>query len=145
MWSRVRDDVWLQRLRAVSLPRSRYGWLQMFTIVGPRVDRRKLLTGSASVAAAVSLPHLLRGASAPIREFHLTAAPARLPIVGRPYSDTDVWCYGGRVPGPEIRAPPGQPVRMTAANTRSGDTPLHWHGIPLPTATAAVPCLTHPP
>jgi FtsP/CotA-like multicopper oxidase with cupredoxin domain len=145
MWSRVRDDVWLQRLRAVSLPRSRYGWLQMFTIVGPRVDRRNLLVGSASLAAAVSLPRLVRGASAPIREFHLTAAPARLPIVGRPYSDTDVWCYGGRVPGPEIRVPQGQPVRITVENKLAGDTTVHWHGIRLPIAMDGVPGLTQPP
>src|SRR5260370_24010827 len=139
MWSRVRDDVWLQRLRAVSLPRSRYGWLQMFTIVGPRVDRRKLLTGSASVAAAVSLPHLLRGASAPIREFHLTAAPARLPIVGRPYSDTDVWCYGGRVPGPEIRVPQGQPVRIPVQNKLARDSQFRSAGLKLPIAMNGAP------
>jgi FtsP/CotA-like multicopper oxidase with cupredoxin domain len=117
----------------------------MFAIVGPRVDRRTLLIGSASLAAVTSLPRIVRGASAPIREFHLTAVPARLPIIGMPYPDTDVWCYGGRVPGPEIRVRQGEPVRITVENKLAEDTTVHWHGIRLPIAMDGVPGLTQPP
>jgi FtsP/CotA-like multicopper oxidase with cupredoxin domain len=121
------------------------GWLQMSVIGGPRVDRRNLLIGSASVAAAASLPLTVRSAPPSIREFNLKAVPARLPIVGKPYRDTDVWCYDGRVPGPEIRVPQGQPVRITVENKLAEDTTVHWHGIRLPIAMDGVPGLTQAP
>jgi FtsP/CotA-like multicopper oxidase with cupredoxin domain len=114
----------------------------MFAIVDRRVDRRKLLIGSASVLAAASLPRVVRGAPPSIREFNLTAVPARLPIVGAPHPKTDVWCYNGRVPGPEIRLPQGQPIRITVESKLAEDTTVHWHGIRLPIAMDGVPGLT---
>ena len=114
----------------------------MFAIVGRRVDRRKLLIGSASVLAAALLPRITRGAPPSIGELNLTAVPARLPIVGAPHPKTDVWCYNGRVPGPEIRLPQGQPIRITVENKLAEDTTVHWHGIRLPIAMDGVPGLT---
>jgi FtsP/CotA-like multicopper oxidase with cupredoxin domain len=116
----------------------------MADIVTPRVNRRALLIGSAMVAASTSLPRVARGAPASVRQFNLTAAPARWPIVGKPYPDTDVWCYDGRVPGPELRVPQGEPVRVTVANKLEQDTTVHWHGIRLPIGMDGVPGLTQP-
>src|SRR5258708_3016404 len=107
--ARVRDEATAASSRVASLvPPTRC--LQMFAIDGPRVDRRKLLIGSSGAAAVALHPGIVRGAPPSTREFKLTAAPARLRIVGRPSRDTDVWCYGGRVPGPELRVRQGQPV-----------------------------------
>jgi FtsP/CotA-like multicopper oxidase with cupredoxin domain len=117
----------------------------MSALVDTRIHRRNLLVGGASLAATASLCRLARGASAPIREFRLTAAPARLPIVGRPYSDTDVWCYGGRIPGSELRVRQSEPVRITVENGLAEDTTVHWHGIRLPIAMDGVPGLTQRP
>jgi FtsP/CotA-like multicopper oxidase with cupredoxin domain len=117
----------------------------MSAVVGQRVDRRKLLIGSASVVAAASFPLTMYGAAASIREFNLKAAPARLPIVGTPYPATNVWCYNGHIPGPELRIPQGQPVRITVENKLAEDTTVHWHGIRLPIAMDGVPGLTQPP
>jgi FtsP/CotA-like multicopper oxidase with cupredoxin domain len=117
----------------------------MFACIGQRFDRRKLLIGGASVAAAASLPHNVLGASSPIKELRLTAAPAQMPIVGMPYPDTNVWCYDGHVPGPEIRVQQGTPVRITVENKLTEDTTVHWHGIRLPSAMDGVPGLTQPP
>jgi FtsP/CotA-like multicopper oxidase with cupredoxin domain len=117
----------------------------MFAIVGRRVDRRQLLIGSASVLTAASLPRIVRGAPPPLRKINLAAVRARLPIAGKPYRDTDVWCYDGRVPGPVIRVPQGQPVRITVANRLAEDTTVHWHGIRVPVAMDGVPGLTQAP
>src|SRR5262245_23146474 len=85
------------------------GW-PMSAIGFPAVDRRAFLVGSASIAAATSLPRGVARAATPAREFALSAAPGRVSLAGSPHPDTDVWCYGGRVPGPEIRVRQGERV-----------------------------------
>jgi FtsP/CotA-like multicopper oxidase with cupredoxin domain len=103
------------------------------------------MIGSASLAAAAALPPVSRGAPAPLREFDLTAAPGRLPIIGRSYPATDVWCYDNLIPGPEIRLRQGEPVRITVHNQLPEDTTVHWHGVRVPNAMDGVPGLTQPP
>jgi FtsP/CotA-like multicopper oxidase with cupredoxin domain len=56
-----------------------------------------------------------------------------------------VWCYGNRVPGPEIRVRQGEPVRVIVRNQLPEDTTVHWHGIRLPSPMDGVPGLTQPP
>jgi len=115
----------------------------MSMTIPPAISRRCFLTGAASVAAAASLPS---GAhSAQTAEFSLAAKPGRAPLVGKTYPPTDVWCYGDRVPGPEVRVRQGQPVRVVVRNDLSEDTTVHWHGIRLPNAMDGVPGLTQPP
>src|SRR5262245_38496473 len=116
----------------------------MSLIIHPAISRLSFLAGAASVVAA-SLPRVASAAPTPIREFKLTAAPARWPIVGKPHPDTEVWCYGGRIPGPEIRVRQGEPVRIIVENKLEQDTTVHWHGIRLPIAMDGVPGLTQLP
>src|SRR5262249_61181949 len=123
----------------------RYGPLSMALIIQPAISRRSFLAGAASAAAAASLPRVTRAAPTPIREFKLTAAPARWPIVGKPHPETGVWCYGGRIPGPEIRVRQGEPVRMIVQNKLEEDTTGHWERIRVPSALDDVPGLTQSP
>ena len=74
----------------------------------PTIDRRKLLLGGAGCAGVAWLSRGALGAVSPVREFTLVAAPARASLVGPPHPDTDVWCYNGRTPGPEIRVRQGE-------------------------------------
>ena len=113
----------------------------------PVISRRSLLRGSASLVATLPLlsgPKAIAGIK-PIKEFSLTAAPSRLPLVGPPYSDTEVWCYSGRVPGPVIRVRQGQRVRITVENRLAEETTVHWHGVRVPNAMDGVPHLTQKP
>src|SRR5712692_6448766 len=110
----------------------------------PTINRRELLTGSASVAAAL-LTRPAHAVANTTNEFSLTAAPGRAPIVGEPHPATDVWCFGNRVPGPEIRVRQGERLRVVVANRLPEDTTVHWHGIRLPNAMDGVPGLTQPP
>jgi FtsP/CotA-like multicopper oxidase with cupredoxin domain len=109
----------------------------------PSISRRSFLAGVASVAASASLQQPVR--SSLTGEFNLVAKPGRLPIVGESHPLTDVWCYGNRVPGPEMRVRQGQPVRIVVRNELPEDTTVHWHGIRVPNVMDGVPGLTQPP
>jgi FtsP/CotA-like multicopper oxidase with cupredoxin domain len=109
-----------------------------------RIDRRALLTGAASLAAASSIPRGARAAM-PVKELKLVAAPGRSSLVGPKYPATDVWCYSGRVPGPEIRVRQGEPVRIVVENKLNEETTVHWHGIRLPIGMDGVPGVSQPP
>ena len=118
----------------------------MSGICRPTIDRRKLLLGSAGVAAAAWLPReCTRRCYINAKEFTLVAAPARVSLVGPPHPDTDVWCYNGRTPGPEIRVRQGERIRVLVENRLPEETTVHWHGIRLPNAMDGVPHLTQKP
>jgi FtsP/CotA-like multicopper oxidase with cupredoxin domain len=109
------------------------------------LDRRTLLAGGGSMLAAAAWPGAARGEAPPVRQFKLLAAPARVPLVGPPHAATAVWCYGGAVPGPEIRVRQGERVRVQVENRLQEETTVHWHGIRLPNAMDGVPHLTQKP
>jgi FtsP/CotA-like multicopper oxidase with cupredoxin domain len=107
----------------------------------PPLSRRSLLGAGIGLGGAALLPRGLRAA----QEVGLVAAPGRLPLVGAPHPDTAVWCYDGRVPGPEIRVRQGERLRVLVENRLSEETTVHWHGIRLPNAMDGVPHLTQQP
>jgi FtsP/CotA-like multicopper oxidase with cupredoxin domain len=107
-------------------------------------NRRSLLLGSASLAAAASLPRVARG-TVPAKDFTLVAALGRLSLVGPPHPDTDVWSYGNRIPGPEIRVRQGERIRVAVENRLPEETTVHWHGVRVPNAMDGVPHLTQKP
>ncbi len=109
------------------------------------IDRRSLLLGSASLATAILLPRNAPGATAGAKEFTLVAAPGRLSLVGAPHPDTNVWCYGNRIPGPEIRVRQGERIRVRVENKLPEETTVHWHGVRVPNAMDGVPHLTQKP
>ena len=109
------------------------------------INRRSVLSGAASLLAAGSLPLAANGTAGAVKEFRLVAAPARLSLVGAQHPATEVWCYDGRVPGPEIRVRQGERLRVVVENRLPEDTTVHWHGIRLPNAMDGVPHLTQKP
>ena len=119
-------------------------------IVVPAVaSRRAFLVGMTSLMSGFVAAAEFRRASADgskaARELKLTAAPGRVSLVGKPHPATDVWCYDGRVPGPEIRVRQGEPVRIVVENNLAEDTTVHWHGIRLPIAMDGVPGISRQP
>jgi FtsP/CotA-like multicopper oxidase with cupredoxin domain len=112
----------------------------------PALTRRAFLALSASVAAYATWPRgQPQAASAGTSEFRLQAAPARVRLLPDPYPETSVWCYGGRVPGPEIRVKQGDRLRIIVTNGLDEDTTVHWHGLRVPNAMDGVPHLTQKP
>ena len=117
----------------------------MHSSLGPAINRRALLVGGTAVAASALFPRIARATAAVPKAIELTAAPGRASLVGSPYPRTNVWCYGDRIPGPEIRLRQDEPVRLAVRNNLPEDTTVHWHGIRLPNAMDGVPGLTQPP
>jgi FtsP/CotA-like multicopper oxidase with cupredoxin domain len=78
-------------------------------------------------------------------EFRLSAAPGRAPLSGPERPEVDVWCFDGRVPGPEIRVRQGARVQIAVENRLPEATTTHWHGVRVPNAMDGVPHLTQPP
>jgi FtsP/CotA-like multicopper oxidase with cupredoxin domain len=110
----------------------------------PVVNRRTLLAGGSALLAASTLS-CSRAIAQSAREYTLLAAPARVPIVDAPHGRTNVWAFGGQVPGPEIRIRQGERLRLVAENGLPEATTVHCHGIRLPNAMDGVPHLTQEP
>ena len=75
--------------------------------------------------------------------FTLEARPVRWEIL--PGTRVTAWTYNGVVPGPEIRVPYGQRVRVVVENDLPDDTTVHWHGVDVPNAMDGVPGVTQEP
>ncbi len=108
------------------------------------ISRRSLLMAGSALIGASMLPLRLHAAPGAIVKT-LAAAPGRTALVGAPYPDTDVWCYSGHVPGPELRLRQGDRVLITVENRLQEETTVHWHGVRVPNAMDGVPTLTQKP
>ena len=114
-------------------------------MVGLPISRRSLLVAGGAAAIAAALPIRRVSAALAVVEKTLTAAPGRVSLVGKSYPDTDVWCYDGCVPGPEIRLRQGESLRVVAENRLHENTTIHWHGVRVPNAMDGAPYVTQPP
>jgi FtsP/CotA-like multicopper oxidase with cupredoxin domain len=101
------------------------------------MDRRAFLVGGAGMTL---VPRLAFSQARMLR-----AAATRQNLVGAAHPATDVWSYGGTVPGPELRFRQGERLRLEVENALAVDTTVHWHGIRLPNAMDGVPGLTQAP
>lgn len=108
------------------------------------MPRRAFLVTSlaGATAAVIGKPSL---AAQNTHDFTLRAAAGRARLVPEPHSETPVWCYDGRVPGPEIRIQQGDRLRVELENSLYEETTVHWHGVRLPNAMDGVPHLTQKP
>src|SRR5215471_5597281 len=103
-----------------------------------RVSRRALILGAGAAGLATALPLRRSCAEAATKDYRIAAKSATVNLSGKAYPDTPVWAYEGTVPGPELRARQGEPVRITVVNNLGEDTTVHWHGIRLPNAMDGV-------
>ena len=69
------------------------------------------------------------------------------PVLWRILPDVKVtaYTYNGTVPGPELRIPYGQRVRIVVRNELPDPTTVHWHGLAVPNAMDGVPGVTQDP
>jgi FtsP/CotA-like multicopper oxidase with cupredoxin domain len=75
--------------------------------------------------------------------FDLVATPIRWEILDG--TRVTAWTYNGTVPGPELRVPYGQRLRIRVENELPEATTVHWHGIAVPNAMDGVPDVTQEP
>ncbi len=102
--------------------------------------RQALLAGAgAATAGVLGLP------AAKAAQIRLTAKPGRAQLVGPSYPQTEVWCFGGRVPGPELRLRQGGRLAVAFENQLPESSTVHWHGLRVPNAMDGVAGLTQAP
>jgi FtsP/CotA-like multicopper oxidase with cupredoxin domain len=113
-------------------------------LFGNGVSRRSFLTGG--ISAALGWPARTRAAPADVSgALRITAAPARVSLLGERQLQIEVWVYDGTAPGPALRLRQGEPTKIVVENRLSEETTIHWHGIRVPNAMDGVPFLTQLP
>jgi FtsP/CotA-like multicopper oxidase with cupredoxin domain len=103
------------------------------------MTRREVLKALAALAAAP----WMRAARA--EQTTLSAGIAHWQVVPAQYPQTEVWCYNGTLPGPELRFRQGATARIVVENRLPQPTTVHWHGLRVPNSMDGVPHLTQPP
>jgi FtsP/CotA-like multicopper oxidase with cupredoxin domain len=111
----------------------------------PVLSRRSALLGCGAVAPSSLLEWRRDAFAAEPDTLRLATEPGQADLLGEDATETAIWGYDGRVPGPEIRIRQGVPFRAVVENRLDQDTTVHWHGIRLPNAMDGVPGLTQPP
>lgn len=103
--------------------------------------KRRDFLKTGAVLALAPMTTGTRAAVRPANEFSLMARPGQANLVGQGNPTTEVWQYGGTVPGPVLRVPQGKPVRIRFDNQLPQPSTMHWHGIRLANAMDGVPKL----
>lgn len=117
------------------------------------LTRRRLITSTAGLAAASSLPlpawasgrsltHARNGFA------ELAGEDIRLAIANHHFTTGDrsghAVAVNGTVPGPLIRLREGQNVRLHVTNDLDEDSSIHWHGLLVPFQFDGVPGVSFP-
>ena len=117
------------------------------------LSRRRLITGSAALAAATALPMpaWARGgdSSGAAKGFgtlegediRLTVARSHFAAGGRAGHAITI---NGTIPGPLLRLREGRTTRLHVTNTLDEDTSIHWHGLLVPFQFDGVPGVSFP-
>ncbi|BBC73876.1 copper-binding protein [Altererythrobacter sp. B11] len=116
-----------------------------------RFSRRRLIAGSAALAAGACLPMpgWARGMALAEKgggtlsgeDIRLSIGEAHFGTGGRSGHAITV---NGSVPGPLIRLREGQNVRLHVTNTLAVDSSIHWHGVLVPFRQDGVPGVSFP-
>ncbi len=108
------------------------------------ISRRSLLRAGGGLALVAALrPGSGRAAAG--TEYQILAGTGEVHLLGQDQPETAVWAYNGKVPGPPLRLPQGESVRIVVENRLEEGTTVHWHGIRLPIAMDGVPGISQPP
>ncbi|MCF3595051.1 multicopper oxidase family protein [Rhodobacteraceae bacterium LMO-12] len=89
--------------------------------------RRHFLMQGAATAAALALPRLAGAATPGFVE--IKAQTAAVQLAPTSYPRTEIWGYGGVMPGPEVRLAQGSRVQRSFRNEVPQASSIHWHGI----------------
>lgn len=122
-------------------------------MTSPVLSRRRLITSTAGLAAAASLPMpgWAKGKAMPHAKngFGTVSGEDIALSIGDHHFSTGgrsghAYAVNGTVPGPLIRLKEGQNVRLHVTNTLAEDSSIHWHGLLLPFQYDGVPGVSFP-
>lgn len=75
----------------------------------------------------------------------LVAQPAAVQLAPENYAATDLWTFGGQIPGTEIRLKQGARFERKLINKLPAETTVHWHGLRVPNDMDGVPGFSQAP
>jgi len=104
------------------------------------MHRRNFMAGVGAAALAPRLG-LAQETGAP----ELDARVNSVQLAPPSFPQTEIWGYGGQMPGPEIRLVQGQRLRRRLQNRLPQPTSVHWHGVRIENAMDGVAGLTQDP
>lgn len=104
--------------------------------------RRHFLMQGTTAAVALILPRMA-GAATP-RFTEIKAQPTAVQLAPASYPRTEIWGYGGVMPGPELRLAQGARVQRSFLNALPQASSIHWHGIRIDNTMDGVAGLTQP-
>jgi len=112
----------------------------------PAPNRRRFVTGMASIGSGLFLPRMKRASAGVPPGFALTENRFGLEIGAAPVNLTGrrslATLVNGSLPAPILRWREGDEVRIDVTNRLPEDTSIHWHGILLPSSMDGVPGLS---
>jgi FtsP/CotA-like multicopper oxidase with cupredoxin domain len=88
--------------------------------------RRDFLSAASMAGAIATLP---RGVLAATERAALNARVENVQLLLGDYPKTEIWGYGGELPGSEIRLTQGARLQRRLLNELPQATSVHWHGI----------------
>ncbi|WP_425091015.1 multicopper oxidase family protein [Tropicimonas sp. S265A] len=103
-----------------------------------RLTRRHFAQTLLGTAATLSCPHGTLANTAPL----LVARPGTARLAPEAYPETEIWGYGGTLPGPLLRVNQGARVTQRFVNELPQASSVHWHGIRIDNAMDGVPGMT---
>ena len=106
------------------------------------INRRQLLQQAVGATAAISAPAIFQTANASDGFIEFIAEETKVKLYGEDAPASDLWTYGGKSPGPEIRVKRGERVKVRLINKLKEPTSIHWHGIRIANAMDGVAGLT---
>ena len=120
------------------------------------LSRRKFISslGLTMTACALPLPLLAKGAlphgamllgARPQDAVLMEAKKGQVELLGKGLGKTDIWGYGGSVPGPVLRVKQGSELKVRFKNSLDQGSTIHWHGIRIDNKMDGVAGLTQEP
>lgn len=104
--------------------------------------RRDFLMQGAAITAALALPKRLYAATSEFQSLDARTASVQLAPEG--YPKTEIWGYGGAMPGPQLRLQQGARLQRRFMNALPQASTVHWHGVRIDNAMDGVAGLTQP-
>ena len=102
--------------------------------------RRGVLAGAAATSVWAALPDVGWSAVDPANNLRAGQTTARLK--GPTGPATNVWAFGGTIPGPVLRLRQGEEFALRFQNDLPEPSAVHWHGLRIANAMDGVPGLT---
>ncbi len=108
-----------------------------------KFNRRRFVQGATAVAVVTSAR--LDAEASSDHAYSLEIRPGTATLLEDGTSQTEIWGFDGKVPGPVLHATRGEPLTVVVRNSLEQPSSVHWHGLRIENPMDGVPGLTQEP